>query len=139
MKLLSALMLSAAVLAAPHALAQDAKDVAAAADAAQQWLALVDSKQYAQTWSAAAPAFQQAVKQADWEQAVGAVRAPLGALASRTVTSARFTRELPNAPKGDYVVITYASAFANQANAVETVTPMRDADGKWKVSGYFVR
>jgi hypothetical protein len=27
----------------------------------------------------------------------------------------------------------------NKAAAVETVTPMLDADGVWRVSGYFVR
>src|SRR6187402_2269643 len=29
--------------------------------------------------------------------------------------------------------------FANKASAVETVTPMRDKDGSWKVSGYYVK
>ena len=29
--------------------------------------------------------------------------------------------------------------FANKAEAVETLTPMLDADGKRRVSGYFIR
>jgi hypothetical protein len=29
--------------------------------------------------------------------------------------------------------------FANKAGATETVVPMRDADGSWKVSGYFIK
>jgi len=29
--------------------------------------------------------------------------------------------------------------FANKKAAVETVTPMKDTDGQWRVSGYFIR
>jgi hypothetical protein len=46
---------------------------------------------------------------------------------------------LPGAPAGDYVVIQYATQFANKDKAVETVVPMRTPDGSWKVSGYFIR
>lgn len=121
------------------AFAQDAADIAKASDAAQQWLSLVDSQQYGKTWSEAAPVFQQAIKQGDWEKAVGGVRGPVGALKSRTLKSATFSKDLPGAPKGDYVVIVYDTEFANKAGAIETVAPMRDSDGRWKVSGYFVR
>ncbi|MGB6002321.1 MAG: DUF4019 domain-containing protein, partial [Thermoanaerobaculia bacterium] len=27
----------------------------------------------------------------------------------------------------------------NKTTAIETVTPMKDEDGKWRVSGYFIR
>lgn len=138
MKFVRSLIVFAA-MSCSTAFAQDAADVGKATIAAQQWLALADSQQYAKTWSEAAPVFQQAIKQPDWEQAVGSVRGPIGALKSRTLKSATFTKDLPGAPRCDYVVIVYRSEFANKADAVETVAPMRDADGVWKVSGYFVR
>jgi hypothetical protein len=102
-------------------------------------LSQADSGQYAATWTAAAPTFQQAIKQADWEKAIGEVRKPMGAVKSRALKSAAFHKDLPGAPKGDYVLIQYDTDFANKAGALETVTPMRDSDGKWKVSGYFIR
>ena len=40
---------------------------------------------------------------------------------------------------GDYVVIVYRSSFAAAPAATETVTPMRDPDGHWRVAGYFVK
>jgi hypothetical protein len=46
---------------------------------------------------------------------------------------------LPGAPDGEYVVIHFHTVFANKADAIETVTPMRGRDGRWRVSGYFVR
>jgi hypothetical protein len=53
--------------------------------------------------------------------------------------SATATHSLPGAPDGDYVVIKFASSFENKASAVETVTPMKDTDGKWHVSGYYIK
>lgn len=47
--------------------------------------------------------------------------------------------KVPGAPDGKYVTIQYQTAFANKAEAVETITPMLDPDGVWRVSGYFVR
>lgn len=127
-----------AALACSSAVAQDAADIAKATDAAQQWLSLADSQQYAQTWSEAAAPSRQIVKQAEWEKAVGGARTPLGAVKSRTLKSVTFSKDLPGAPKGDYVVIVYNTEFANKAGALETVAPMRDSDGSWKVSGYFI-
>ena len=66
-------------------------------------------------------------------------RAPLGALKSRVFKTATFTRSLPGAPDGEYVVIQFDTRFENKAAAVETVTPMRQKDGSWKVSGYYIR
>jgi len=36
-------------------------------------------------------------------------------------------------------VIQYETRFENKASAIETVTPMKQKDGSWKVSGYFIR
>jgi len=37
------------------------------------------------------------------------------------------------------VVIRYDASFANKKSAIETVTPMLDKDGQWRVSGYFIK
>ena len=107
--------------------------------AALAWLALVDAEKYGQSWSEAALLFRSAVMQVDWVNAVTAVRAPLGALKSRTLKSANFTRSLPGAPDGEYVVIQFDSQFEHKASAAETVTPMRDKDGIWRVAGYYIK
>ena len=31
------------------------------------------------------------------------------------------------------------AAFENKASAVETVTPMLDTDGIWRISGYYIK
>ena len=92
-----------------------------------------------QSWDEAASLFKAAVTKADWEKALRNVRAPLGALKARKVKSATFTRTIPGGPDGEYVVIQFESQFENKAAAIETVTPMRDKDGAWRVSGYYVK
>lgn len=119
--------------------AQSAEDVEQAKAAAESWLALADSDRHASAWAEAAEPLQKAVTQADWTQTLQGLRAPLGELKRRTVQSATFAKDLPGAPEGDYVVIVFASQFANRPAAVETVTPMRTQDGSWKVSGYYLR
>ena len=70
---------------------------------------------------------------------VGSVRKPLGELVSRKLKSATFAKSLPGAPDGEYVVLQFDASFENKKEAIETVTPVREKDGKWKVSGYFIK
>jgi hypothetical protein len=63
----------------------------------------------------------------------------MGDLISRNVKSARYTDSLPGAPDGEYVVIQFSTSFTNKKTAIETVTPMKDPDGKWRVSGYYIK
>jgi hypothetical protein len=111
----------------------------AAIESAQAWLALVDGGSFGQSWDDAATVFKAAITQADWEKAVRAVRTPLGKLVSRKIKSQQYATSLPGAPDGKYVVIQYDTAFENKANAIETITPMLDKDGKWRVSGYYIK
>jgi hypothetical protein len=107
--------------------------------AARDWLALADVADAAGTWTAAASPFRRAVREDDWSRALDAARAPLGAVVARTLRSARAATELPGAPDGEYVVLEFDTQFERKRAAVETVTPMRDADGRWRVSGYYIR
>ncbi len=111
----------------------------AARSAALEWLQLVDAGNYAQSWSTASALFRQQVSEAQWQSAAMGVRAPLGAVKSRRVMSADFMTVLPGAPAGQYVVVRFDSSFEHRSSAVETVTPMKDSDGKWRVSGYYIK
>jgi hypothetical protein len=111
----------------------------AAVESAKTWLALIDQGAYAQSWEAASALFRGVVSQPQWEQAVTGARKPLGQVVSRQLRSSQYTTRLPGAPDGEYVVIQYESAFRNKQAAVETVTPMREQDGTWRVSGYYIR
>ena len=107
--------------------------------ASNAWLAIVDAGRYGESWERACSYFRNAVAKEQWERQAAAVRGPLGPVLSRKVASAKYMTKLPGAPDGEYVVIQYRTKFQNKAEAVETVTPMRDEDGVFRVSGYYVR
>ena len=118
--------------------AADTDEVVATKNAAA-WLVLVDQQKYGESWDAAAKLFQDTVARDTWKDALGAARGPLGRLVSRRVKSAESRTSLPGAPDGKYVIIQYDTTFEHKKSTVETVTPMQEADGSWKVSGYFIK
>ena len=83
----------------------------AAKTSAEAWLALVDQQKYSESWDQI----------------------------SRKLKSSQYTDKLSGAPDGRYVVIRYDTVFEKKAQAVETITPMADPDGAWRVSGYFLQ
>ena len=109
-----------------------------AVTSALEWLALVDSVKYAESWDAAAAYFQGAVASEHWEASVSGVRKPLGDVTSRKLISSEYRTTLPGAPDGEYVIIQFDTSFEHKKSAVETVTPMFE-DGQWKVSGYYIK
>lgn len=106
---------------------------------AQNWLALIDKGDYATSWDEAATPFKAAVTKEDWQKALNSSRGQFGKLLSRKMKGATYSTTLPGAPDGKYVVIQYEASFENKKSATETVTPMLDKDGKWHVSGYYIR
>ena len=109
-----------------------------AQESAEKWLDLVDRSQYSESWSEAATYLQNNVALAEWQPTLQGVRHPLGKVLSREVASRDYTTSLPGSPDGEYVVVQYNTSFENKESAVETVTPMLNRDGKWKVAGYYI-
>ncbi|MBI2870745.1 MAG: DUF4019 domain-containing protein [Candidatus Omnitrophica bacterium] len=109
-----------------------------ALDAATAWIALVDQGDYAKSWQEAAEAFKKGVTQEEWVNALTANRSPLGQAMSRKVATKESKTSPPGAPEGEYVGIKYETVFERRGTMNEEVTPMRDKDGKWRVSGYYI-
>ena len=111
----------------------------AALKSAKAWLTLVDSEEYEESWDEAAGFFKGAVPQEQWQQSMQSIRKPFGKNISRKLQSKLYLTSLPGAPDGEYVVIKFDSSFENKKYTLETVTPMLDKDGKWRISGYFMK
>jgi hypothetical protein len=106
--------------------------------ATDRWLAFIDQGDAAQAWEHASSTFRGAISVAKWEASLESAQAMLGRPVARKLESARYTTELPGAPDGAYVVLTYRTEFERKQNGIETVVPALDGDA-WKVSGYFVK
>lgn len=129
----------ACLVTAPHAGAQRASAVHKGQEAAVAWLDLLDSAQYGASWDQSAVQLQRAVPRAAWEAQVRAWRAPLGAVVARRLKLASYNETLPELAVGQTVVLEYETRFENRVSAVETVTPVKDARGSWKVGAYSIR
>ena len=116
---------------------QSAEDAAFASS--QKWLSLIDKGEYAKSWDESAAYFKNAITKEKWLESMNAYRKPLGKLVSRNLKSKQYATTLPGAPDGEYVVIQYETSFEYKKSATETITPMLDKDGTWRVAGYYIR
>jgi hypothetical protein len=103
--------------------------------AAQAWLLLLDRKDWGTAWDASSGVFRQNVPLGTWMDNVPKVREPLGALVEREPGVPFYKKTLPGRPEGDYVTVVFVSKFANR-QVEETVTTVRESDGRWRVTGY---
>ncbi|OGP93413.1 MAG: hypothetical protein A2156_12700 [Deltaproteobacteria bacterium RBG_16_48_10] len=111
----------------------------AAVTSSVAWLSLVDAGKYPESWDQAAEYLRNAVTKEQLSDSLKGARSPLGKVISRKLKSKQYTKTLPGAPDGEYVVIRYETQFEKKKSAIETITPMLDKDGKWRVSGYYIK
>lgn len=138
-RMAAALAVVVFALAWSTAWAQQQEREKPAIEASKAWLALVDAGKYAESWEAASTLFRGAVTKENWVKLMEGNRKPLGKLVSRTFGASKYMTSVPGGPDGKYVVVQYTTVFENKAQAVETVTPMLDKDGTWRVSGYYIK
>jgi hypothetical protein len=109
-----------------------------AVDSAKAWLNLIDERKYVDSWKESSEVLRKAVTPQDWQRNMAAARKQLGAVVSREVKSHNYRKHIRGAPKGQYVIIQFITDFYNKKSSIETVTPMLETDGKWRVAGYFI-
>lgn len=110
-----------------------------ATKAADAWLKLLDKGDYRACYQDASQIVKDHLTEDAFVHEFSAARKPLGAMVSRNLKVTQYATSLPGAPDGQYVVIQYDTSFANKKSATETVTPMLEKDGQWRVSGYYIR
>ncbi len=115
------------------------KDEKAAVTEAKRWLKVLDGGNYAEGWKQAGSLIKAAVDEKQFSQSLRAAREPLGKMLSRTFKGSSYQTSLPGVPDGEYVVIQFETRFENKKSAIETITPMREKNGKWRVSGYYIK
>lgn len=120
-----------------------AQKEAAAEEAARAWLTLIDERAYAASWEEAGELMQTALTKDGWRSAVQNARNQLNALlpgldfTKRKLIAAQYTENVPNAPKGAYVITQYSITHGG-AEVIETVS-LHHENEAWKVVGYFIK
>ena len=110
-----------------------------AVDSSLKWLGFIDDGNYSKGWDKAAGMFKALVNKEQFKGSVGPVRRPLGKLISRKVKLKNYTKQVPGAPDGEYVIIEFDTSFENKKASVETVVMMLDTNSQWRMSGYYIR
>jgi len=123
------------------AYAADQKEMqSAGAKAAADWLSFLDNGKYGDAWKQLSPSQKPAASKDKWESGVGHYRREVGKLRGRKLLSADYTTKLPGGDEeGDFVVVNFLSGFEKLGSAAETVVVQLLPDGKWVVSGYFIK
>lgn len=117
----------------------EAKEMMAAATlAASGWLSLLDRRDWGRAWETSAAMFRSTVPLASWMEGIPKAR-DVGDFVSREPSEAVYRKTLEGRPNGDYVTIIYGSNFSKKPELAEIVTTVREADGKWRVTGYQTR
>ena len=107
--------------------------------AVQNWLTLMDTGAFPQSWETAAESFHEAMTKDAWVKLSEQVRQPLGQLFSRKEISTQSSAIVPGMPDGSYFIAQFETSFAALTNAVETVEFMQEKDGQWKAISYLIR
>lgn len=105
----------------------------------EQWIKKLDNGWYTQCYDETSPYLQEQVNPQQWLNNMNTYRKPLGMPERRTEVNIYYEQDLPNSPKGEYILVQYATVFAKTSVMIESVVLMKEADGSWKVAGYFIR
>jgi DNA-binding CsgD family transcriptional regulator len=110
--------------------ASSESDAAAAARAAEDFLELVDQRNWAASYAATGTQFRELNTLARWTEVSERVRPQPGELLTRKLTANEF---VPAPPQG-YQMVKFTSSYANGTSQVETLSLVWE-DGAWKVVG----
>ncbi len=128
-----------ALALAGAALGQDPRAAQVQA-AARDWLSLTDKLDATASFSAAGARFREPIDLKQWTEALAKARAPLGAVEQRTVAETAFDKAAgEGGTEFEIAMVRFRTAFAKKIESSETVTLEHEADGSWRVIGYFIR
>lgn len=128
-----------ACLATPLGAEEQSLEDYAARAAAEYFLVLLDQGEYTQCWESTSELFRTSSIKLQWEERIGHLRDQYGKLHSRQLRYSKQMQDAEGAPKGAYFFMIYGSSFAAKDSAIETITVMKETDGKWRVSGYSLK
>ncbi len=104
---------------------------------ADAWLGLIDKGSYGDSYDKASELFKQQLTKNQWIDTVDGIGEQVGGIKDRSLESAEYSTEVPQAPPGEYIILKYFSGTTVGQDIVETVVLMNESD-IWKVSGYFL-
>jgi hypothetical protein len=132
------LMILGLVLSALAAIAVDSDKDKTALSVSVKWLDMIDKGMYGPSWEETAFFFQNRVTRDQWKKTLERTRKPLGKPLSRELKTIFHKESIPDLPRGEYIIIEFETSFINKKILTETVIPVLEKDGRWKVTRYLI-
>ena len=107
--------------------------------AAAEFLFLVDTEEYAESWEVTSEVLQKMLTQQAWSEKISELRTFLGPVVERVQNNITYTDDATDVQTGEYVVMTFVSKFELRERVTETITLLLGDDNRWQVVGYFLR
>lgn len=107
--------------------------------AAAEFLLLVDTEEYAQSWEVTSSRLQAMLPQDAWNKKIEELRSFLGPVVERIQQNVTYSDSASGVPEGEYVVMTFVTEFELRERVVETITLMLNDSNQWQVAGYFMK
>lgn len=120
----------------PPAKPTDPAEKVVATEIANRFLDLIDGGQYGSTWEMTGAHMRRLTSRPIWAATLSGIRAGTGAIQSRRVVEAIFTRTLRESPPGHYYVIGFDSRFESRTMREKVLLNLER--GQWRVEGYTV-
>jgi hypothetical protein len=106
--------------------------------AAGSWLALLDARSYAESWTEASRIFQRAVPAEGWADRAAALRLRSGNPISRELTETLEVTDPPGVPAGAYVRLRFEFECSTAGVLRETLLMVNEGRRGWRVAAYAV-
>jgi hypothetical protein len=117
----------------------DPQIITAGSEAAEDFLYLVDTEKYEQSWESSSSLMRDKIFLEVWNERISAMRDKFGKLNSRKQDDVTFSDYAKDAPDGQYLTFIYVSSFEKKASATETINLILEEDYRWRVVGYFIK
>lgn len=125
-----------AAVATDAAITETTKNKEDSAKAAQEWLAIVDKGNFADSWENGSVVMKLRIPKNTWVTLLEAMHKGKGNTIERKILEQRPAVDPKGLPQGEYMVIVYNTKFSNKADAKELVTLVLESSGQWKVLTY---
>ena len=109
-----------------------------ATEAAMEFLQLVDSEKYAESWESSADLMKEKVTRQEWVEKLAKAKTLSGELIKRSEKDVSYSTSAQDSPEGEYIALTFDSKYQRAASVSEYVTVMLEGD-RWQVAGYFIQ
>jgi hypothetical protein len=103
------------------------------------WLSKLDNGWFQQCYDETSQKLKDGLDKNQWLNNMITYRKPLGTADKRQEINMIYEPEIANVGKGDFVIIQYAAIYQQKLAVIEAVTLIKEEDGSWKVSGYWIK